>query len=99
MSTQKNCGRCRKPKSRCECGSPTVMTPEKIAKLEQAFAYGCTDAEACLFADISKQSLYDYQKKVPEFVDRKEQLKNKPFLIARKSIIEGMHQDPDLALR
>jgi hypothetical protein len=47
------------------------MTEATVAKLEQAFAFGCTDLEACLYADISKDCLYNYQKKHPEFVDRK----------------------------
>lgn len=80
-------------------GRPTSMTPETIQKLETAFAYGCTDIESCLFADIASPTLWAYEKKHPEFTNRKQALKNKPFLIARKSIIEGMHQDPDLALR
>ena len=44
---------------------------------------GCTDIEACLFAGINRDVLYDYQKKNPEFSDRKEQLKQNPFLLAR----------------
>lgn len=80
-------------------GRPTLMTPETVSKLEQAYAYGCTDEEACLFADIGRSTLDAWEKKFPKFRERKLALKNKPFLIARKSIIEGMHQDPDLALR
>lgn len=80
-------------------GRPTVMTPEVVKKLEEAFALGCTDLEACLYADISKQTLYDYQKLNPSFVDRKEQLKENPILQARTSVINGLRDNPELALK
>lgn len=68
-------------------GRPTKMTTETVKKLEEAFLLGCTDAEACLFADISKQTLYNYQDNNPEFVDRKETLKKNPVLKARAVIL------------
>jgi len=80
-------------------GRPTVMTPETISKLEQAYAYGCTDEEACLFADIGRNTLDVYEKKHPAFRERKQALKNRPFLIARKSVIESMAKDGELALK
>ena len=64
-------------------GRPTKMTPERVQKLEQAFLMGCTDVEACLFADISKQTLYNYQEQTPEFIDRKESLKSNPVMKAK----------------
>lgn len=82
-----------------EVGRPTVMTPEIVNKLEEAFLLGCTDLEACLFADISKQTLYNYQEKNPEFVDRKEMLKETPVFKARKSVVDSVSTDPDLALK
>lgn len=80
-------------------GRPTIMTPVVVAKLEQAFAFGCTDVEACLFAGISKDCLYDYQTKHPEFVHRKEELKESPVLLARQSVIKHMEEDGDLAMK
>lgn len=72
-------------------GRPTVMTPEVVSKLEQAFSMGCSDLEACLFADISKQALYDYQEKNPEFADRKAMLKQKMIFKARSVIAEALN--------
>lgn len=69
---------------------PTLITPEVVAKWEHAFAMGCTDTEACCYADVSRDLLYDYQKKHPEFVDRKNSLKEKPFLKARTTIVEAL---------
>lgn len=80
-------------------GRPTVMTPEVVKKLEEAFLLGCTDLEACLFADISKQTLYNYQEAHPEFVDRKEKLKENPVFLARSSVVRSMQEDGDLALK
>ena len=70
-----------------------------LAKLEQAFSFGSTDAEACFYADISPDSLYKYQQTHPEFVVRKQNLKERPVLIARQSVVKQMTKDGDLALR
>jgi len=78
---------------------PTVMTPEVIQKLEEAFAWGCSDREACLWADIAEKTLYLYQEKNPEFIHRKEALKETPILLARKSVANGIKRNPDLALK
>lgn len=80
-------------------GRPTKMTPDRVNKLEEAFALGCTDIEACLYADISKECLYQYQDKFPEFVGRKEQLKQRPILLARSELIKGLKGNPELALK
>ncbi len=80
-------------------GRPTIVTPEKIDKLEYAFSLGCSDLEACFHADISKSCLYEYQKRHPEFVERKERLKANPVLKARISAIQGLEEDHNHALR
>jgi hypothetical protein len=77
---------------------PTVMTPEVIAKLEEAFAWGCTDREACLWAGISEEALYLYQGKHPEFIKRKESLKDTPIMVARKSVVMQLKHDPRLSM-
>ena len=73
-----------------DVGRPTLMTPEKVNKLEQAFSLGATDVEACFYAGISKQTLYNYQEKYPEFVDRKAALKDKLVLKARQVVALAM---------
>ena len=80
------------PKELVGAGRPTIMTPELVNKLETAFSMGCTDLEACLFANISKQTLYNYQDKNPEFVDRKEMLKQKLVLKARSVVAESLNK-------
>lgn len=79
------------PKDLIVAGRPTKMTPETIYKLEQAFSMGCSDLEACLHANIGKTTLYNYQQENPEFVERKEQLKEKLVLKARSVIAESLN--------
>ena len=79
-------------------GRPTKFTPVVVAKLEQAFVWGCSDKEACFYADISKDALYDYQNRFPGFIHRKEALKSNLFLQARKTLIEQITKRKDVAL-
>jgi len=79
-----------------DVGRPTHMTEPVLLKLCQAFAIGATDAEACLYADISPRVLYDYQKKHPEFLHKKRELKETPILRARQTIINNL-DDKDIA--
>ena len=79
-------------------GRPPAMTPGTITKLEEAFALGCTDREACLWANIATTTLYKYQEKNPDFAERKAQLKETPILKARQSIVRALKDDPKLAL-
>lgn len=79
-------------------GRATVMTPVVLAKLEEAFAWGCSDVEACLWAGIATKTMYLYQEKHPEFLQRKQELKETPILLARQSVIKGVKRDPKIAL-
>lgn len=79
-------------------GRPTVMDNLSIKKLEEVFAIGGTDEEACFFANISMATLYNYQKKHPEFLERKEALKQRPILKARTTVVASL-DDPIIAMR
>lgn len=78
---------------------PTKINPIVVKKLEEAFSLGCTDEEACIYADICKQTLYNLQDKNQEFLDRKELLKNKPVLEARKAVISSFKSNPNIAFK
>lgn len=79
-------------------GRPTVMTETMIGKLEMLFAKGLTDREACLIADISPSTLYDYCNENPEFAERKETLKQHPTAKARLNLTEAIEKgDADLS--
>ena len=88
-----------RPKKKHPGGRPPKMTTETIEKLEYAFKLGCTNAEACFNADISESSLYLYLKQYPEFSEKVKRWKERPILLARKSVVEGLENDPDLALK
>lgn len=81
-----------------DVGRPTIMTPEIISKLEEVFALGGSDEEACFFAGIGKSTLYNYQKENPEFVERKEALKETPILKARRTVVDAL-KEPNMAFK
>ena len=85
-----------KRKGKNKGGRPTKVTPAIVKKLEEAFMIGASDSEACLNAGISRTTLHNYQTKHPEFVNRKEDLKNQPLYKARVTIEKNLH-DPKIA--
>lgn len=86
-------------KKKSNAGRPTVMTPEALRLLQEAYLLDCTDDEACLNAGIGTSTLYKYQDENPEFVEQKKQWKNKPFLLARRTVVAGLTEDKDFALK
>ncbi|WP_044669615.1 hypothetical protein [Streptococcus suis] len=78
-------------------GRPTKMTQGTVKKLEEAFLRGLSDEEACLYADISKPTLYDYCDKNPDFFDRKELLKQRVKTRAKLNISKAI-EDGDIDL-
>ncbi len=79
-------------------GRPTVMTQDVLRKLEEIFVVNGSDEDACFYAGISTQPLYDYQRKHPEYAERKYALKNMPKLKAKKVLNEALaKKDKDVA--
>lgn len=74
-------------------GRPTVVTPEVLLKLEQAFAIDATAEEACSYADISQSTFYLYLKNNPDFSERISDLRNRPILKARQTVVKGIEQN------
>lgn len=77
-------------------GAPTVMVKETLQKLQKAFLMGCTDSEACLYADISMSTLYNYQNDHPEFLEKKDLWKDNPIMKARATVYNALDK-PDSA--
>jgi hypothetical protein len=71
-------------------GRPSKMNAIALKKLEEAFAIGASDGEACFYADISTVTLYAYQQANPEFLNRKNALKERPVLLARQTVLKDM---------
>lgn len=80
-----------------DVGRPTIFTPELLQKLEEGFLMGYTDTEACLYAGIAPSSLYNYQNEHKEFLERKEQLKENPRMIAKTTVYNRLSRDPETA--
>lgn len=68
-------------------GRPSKVTPKLLAKLDDAFALGHTDEEACLIAGIDPKTLYNYCGEHTDYSSKKELLKQSPKLVARRNII------------
>lgn len=71
-------------------GRPTVMTPEVLELLRQAYLVGATTVEAAGFADISFNVLYEYIKKHPDFSQQIEIWRNKPLLKAKTTLVNDL---------
>lgn len=80
-------------------GRPKKITAQVLGKLKEAFLLGCTDREACFYAEINPDTLYAYQKENPTFSDQKESFKSNPILLARKTVINALKDNPMLALK
>jgi hypothetical protein len=78
-------------------GQPPVVNDEILDKLETAFKAGATDKEACAFVEISPKALYNYQNRNPEYVQRKEVLKEYTSLRARIAVSNAVSKDIDTA--
>lgn len=80
-------------------GRPLVVDAIVLQKLEEIFALGGTDQEACLYAGISPATLYNYQERTPAFIERKQALKETPVLKARRTVVESLETDVNSAWR
>lgn len=82
-----------KTKKKKRNGRPTIMTPETVKKLEEGFAQGFSVDNACIWADISKQTYYTYCEKEAGFLDYCKTLQKKPLiksiLVINKALNEG----------
>lgn len=89
MSIKKN----RKP------GRPSVFTDNVLDKLEEAFLLGCSDREACFLAGVSEAALYNYQKSHPEYLERKNALKDNVTIAARREVLEAIQNHDNVMTR
>ena len=77
-------------------GRPTKIDKIVIGKLEEVFALGGNDDEACFYAGIAPETLYYFQKMNPYFAKRKAALKQRPILKARQTVVHAL-SEPDTA--
>lgn len=51
-------------------GRPRTITAKKLDQLKEAFMMGCTNREACFYAEIPESTFYDFLKEYPEFSEK-----------------------------
>ncbi len=51
-------------------GRPRTITAKKLDQLKEAFMMGCTNREACFYADVAESTFYDFLKEYPEFSEK-----------------------------
>lgn len=73
-----------------DAGRPTKMTEEVVKKLVACFSNGFSDQLACDHVGITKQTLYNYCDKNPEFLTIKERLKKNPVAAATLNIVKAI---------
>lgn len=86
----------KKKNGKNDTGRPTVFTEAVLMALNNAFTVCATDEEACLMADISMASLYNYQNEHPDFLDRKNRLKKSLSLKSRQVVARKIAEDNDI---
>lgn len=78
-------------------GRPTVITPECLQLLKDAYLSDATNEEAAIYAGISERTLYTYKEENPEFSQNIEKLKGmtglKAKVVIRESIENGDKHD------
>jgi len=72
-------------------GRSTKMTEEVVKKLEECAAIRATVTEACFYANISRETYYNWMKANPKLLDRLKELREQPFLKARQTIINKLN--------
>jgi len=77
-------------------GRPTEKTPEVIRKIEEVAALDGTVEEMAFYANVNRATIYRWLKEDEEFSDRINDLKQAPFLKARRTI-ESSLSNPQFA--
>lgn len=80
-------------------GRPLKMTEDVINKLEYALSIGCTITEACLYADISVQTFYNYLDRHPSYKDRVDKLRDSAVLKARKTVVDSIESGDEVTAK
>lgn len=78
-------------------GRPTVITPETVRILLDAFSWGANNSEACLLANVSDSVFYQKMKDDEDFSDKINAAKNLPLLHAKKTVHEAAKTDKQSA--
>jgi len=75
------------------------LTPESVKKIEEACAIGCSIAEICYYADISKETYYNWIEEFPKLKEKFDRLRQRPVLMARQEVVKGLVGNPEFSLK
>ena len=75
------------------------LTPDTIKKLEEAAGVRLNDKESCAYAGISRDTYYDWIKRVPGLADRLDDLRTNPLIRAKRRITSQLDTDTHTAFR
>lgn len=79
-------------------GRPTVMTTDVLLKIEQVAALDGSVEEMALYAGINRSTLYKWLQEDEELRERIEELREKPVLKARQTVVSSL-DNPDYAFK
>lgn len=83
----------KKKDNRNQVGRPRAIGEEELRKLEEAFKLGCTNREACFYANVKESTFYDYLKEYPEYSEKidiwKSYEKIKARMVVHKALDKG----------
>lgn len=69
---------------------PTVLTPEVRTKIEEAAAIGASLEEIAFYAGVHRNTLRNWCDADPELLGRIEELREKPILKARQTVVNSL---------
>jgi len=72
---------------------------EILAKLQEVWAMGGTNAEASYYANVSESSITRFLQKKPEVAEIRKRLLEKPILKARQEVVKGLAGNPEFSLK
>ena len=75
------------------------LTPDTIRKLEEAASFRLNVTESCAHANISRDTYYEWMKKVPGLSDRLDDLRTNPTIRAKRRIVSQIDNDTNTAFR
>ena len=77
----------------------TKLTPDTIRKLEEAAGVRLNVSESCAYAGISRDTYYDWMKRVTGLSDRLDDLRENPIIRAKRRIINQLDNDTNVSFR
>lgn len=73
-------------------GRPSVYSAEHVSLLKAAFANAFTVDQACAYAEISKETYYNWLEKRPELVDQMERARHQVGFKAKQVVVGAVNK-------